>query len=147
MLATPLYFARSINSKELQTMKTILHVAGRDIEVDAKRVLTNDVRLPWESHPWPLFAVCYEYGFLGACFAESESDALDELCDANLLAGLLIEESDADDETPRVGNFGEPCDLTHCQISKVRLDKSLDFDLLMCLAEARGKGADTLYDV
>ena len=122
-------------------------VDGREVEVDAKRVLTNDVTFQWESNPHNvrLWLIGNEYGVMGAVWADCEQDALDELVDADLGAGILIDESDADEECARLGNAGEPACLDNCRLEAVDLDKQTQ-RLLCAFAEARGAEADTLYD-
>lgn len=119
---------------------------ARDIELTPERILANDVILPWERHPhgMKLWIIGNEFGALGAVWANHEQDAFDELIDSDLGGGLLIDEADADEETARLGNAGEPCDLTHAWIQAVAFDQSRDCQLLCRFAEARGQGSKTL---
>lgn len=120
--------------------------APRFVELDAEHILTNDVILPGENHCYNMRLWCIgnEHGALGAVWATNEQDALDELCDAGLAAGLAIEEEDADEETARLGNAGEPHDLTHAWMAVVELEPERDFRLCVHLAEARGACAENL---
>lgn len=121
--------------------------SGFIIDLPDDRILLNDVILPWEYNPHHvrLWVISNEYGCLGAVWASNESDALDELVDNDLAAGLLIDESDADDDSPRIGNAGEPCNLDNCRIDAIRLNETQDCRLLCRIAEARGANRNTLY--
>lgn len=131
-------------------MKTIAFYVRPNacLTLSPERVLCNDVTLPWEYSPHSnnarLWIVCNEFGALGAVWARCEQDALDELVDSGLGGGLLIDEKDADEETARLGNAGEPADLTHAQIIAYSFEKARDCELLCQFAEARGQGADNL---
>lgn len=116
------------------------------VELDDSHVLCNDVILPWEFKPngSKLYVIGNEYGAMGAVWADCEQEAFDELVDADLAGGILIEESDADEETTRLGNACEPADLDNAWIQRVRLDEKQDCRLLVRFAEARGRGANTL---
>ena len=118
----------------------------RFVELEDERILCNNVRFPGEpDYGTRLWVVGNEYGALGAVWADCEQDALDELCDQGLSAGLMIEEQDADEETTRLGNAGEPHDLTYAWMAEVDFSDTLaNFGLLMALAEARGAGVDNL---
>jgi len=129
--------------------------APRIVELEDDRIALNDIHLPsdrpylpsYDSSTPRLWVIGNEYGALGAVWASNEQDALDELVDQNLAAGLAIDEKDADEETARLGNAGEPHDLTHAWLSPVEFDKVRDFNLLMKLAEARGAGLDFLSKI
>lgn len=138
--------------------KTELHtVCGQVIELDDSQILCNDITFPWDFNPHNtrLWIVCNEYGALGAVWAQHEQDALDELVDNDLGAGLLVDEADADDdECARLGNAGEPADLSNCRLYVVKFCRAgndaeiKDSCKLLCrFAEARGAGADTLDDI
>ena len=82
---------------------------AREVELDLERIRCNNPHLPGEYNPHNvrLFVVGNEFGAMGAVWAQ-ESDALDELVDADLGGRILIDETDADDDSPRLGNAGEP---------------------------------------
>ena len=127
-------------------MMTLTTVDGNEIEVDEERVLANWVILPWEYNPHNVrpWVICNEYGYMGVVWASHESDALDELVDNDLGAGILIDEADADEESARLGNAGEPACLDYCGMSVVRLDPVKDVKVLCKFAEARGATAENL---
>ena len=118
---------------------------SREVELEGEKILCNNVIFHWEFNPHNvrLWVIGNEFGVLGAAWADSSQDALDELCDAGLTLGLAIEEADADNETDRLGNAGEPHDLTHCWIQTVRLVAE-DYKLIALFAEARGVCSNTL---
>lgn len=128
-----------------------------EVEMSPERVLANDVTFPWEGHPhnMRLFLIGNEYGALAAVWAGCDQDAFDEACDADLLAGLSCSDEDLEacdrGEDPegvsRLGNAGEPVDLTHAWIRDVLLDIEKDGRLLVAFAEARGAGYRTLEEV
>lgn len=120
---------------------------AREIELSDERILCNDIRLPHDRtnyHNVRLWVIGNEYGALCAVWASCEQDAFDAACDAGLLGGLAIEEADADEEAARLGNAGEPHDLTNAWIQPVRLNGPEDWELVVRFAEARGEGAETL---
>jgi hypothetical protein len=130
----------------------------RTVELENERILCNDIRFPWESHPrnLRLFVIGNEYGALGAVWADCEQDALDELVNSGLGDGLLLDEEtfkdylEDEDRTEAIsylGNAGEPADLEHCWIGRVEFDKVRDFDLILKFAELRGSGGKTLDDI
>jgi hypothetical protein len=133
----------------LYTSNVAACVEGSAVILNPERILCNDVRLPGESHPYnlQLWIIGNEYGALGAVWADCEQDALDTLVDSGLGDGLLIEEQDADEDTARLGNAGEPADLTNAWLRVVAFDPARDWRLLCKFAEARGAAADTLDDV
>lgn len=120
---------------------------GREIELPDERILCNDVSLPSDfggmgkMHLW---VIGNEYGALCAVWASHEQDAFDAACDADLLGGLAIDKEDVDDECTRLGNAGEPHDLTNAWIQTVRLSGPKDWQLIARFAEARGEGKETL---
>lgn len=128
---------------------------AREVELEPKEVLCNDVTFPWESyaHKIKLFVVGNEFGPLGAAWANCESEAFDELADADLLRGLAPsdddiseanEEGNDPEEWSRHGNHGEPFDMTHAWIQEVSLDGPRDWAVIAKFAEARGAGEETL---
>ena len=140
-------------------MQFTLHYNGNRIaptgscELDADRILCNDIKLPGEHsfHNTRLWVIGNEYGALGAVWASNEQDALDELVDADLGNGLLVDEDHVEsltdeerDELSHLGNAGEWADLTYCWMAEVSFDKQRDFNLLLKFAEARGACVDHL---
>lgn len=115
------------------------------VELDDERILCNDVVLPGENHCYNmrLWVLGNEYGPMGAVWASNEQDALDELIDADLGNGILIDEADADEDTERAGNAGEPIDTDYLWMAEVSWDVARDYKLLFKLAEARGANANT----
>jgi len=123
---------------------------AREIDLDLDRIRANNLGpiLPGEYNPHNvrLFVVGNEFGALGAVWAEGESSALDELVNADLGGGILIEESDAEEESPRLGNASEPANLDYAWLQPVRLDWNLDGRLLAAFAEIRAGGGNSLAD-
>jgi hypothetical protein len=118
------------------------------VEMEAERILCNDVTLPTETKSSVrLWVAGNEYGALGAVWADCEQDALDELVDAGLGDGLLIDEKDVNEETTRLGNASKPCNLDNAWLAPVQWDYTRDIILLLKLAEAKGSNADTLADI
>jgi hypothetical protein len=119
---------------------------AREVEIEAARVLCNDITLPGEFNPHNtrLWVIGNEYGVLGAVWADCEQEALDELVDADLGAGLLIDEKDADEDSARLGNAGEPACLDNAWLAEVEFQPTRDLAVLLRFAEARGAGEDTL---
>ena len=110
------------------------------VELAPERILANDVHFAGEFNPYSvkLWVIGNEFGALGAVWASNEQDALDELVDADLGNGLLIEETDANEETARLGNAGEPACLDYAWMAPVSFEPARDIALMLCLAEARG---------
>ena len=125
---------------------TLITIAGKQIKLANNKILCNNIKFPWEYNPHKirLFVIGNEYGPLGALWASNEQKALDELVDQGLGNALLIDEKDAAEETPRLGNVSEPACLDYVWIAEVRLDAKEDLKLLVTFAEARGSLADTL---
>jgi hypothetical protein len=131
---------------------------AREVEVDAEHIICNDVRFPWDFNPHNvrLWCIGNEFGVLGCVWASSEQDAFDELCDNNLSAGLMVDEPESfesDEEREeweesicRLGNAGEPHDMDYASIQLVDI-KACGIEFMCKLAEARGAGADNLYQV
>lgn len=122
---------------------------AREVELDLDRIRANNLGpiLPGEYNPHNvrLWVVGNEFGAMGAVWA-NESDALDELVDADLGGGILIDEADAEEDSPRLGNAGEPANLDYAWVQPVRLDWNLDGRLLAAFAEVRASGGDSLAD-
>jgi hypothetical protein len=133
------------------------------MELDADRCLINDVQFtdeynPHRVRPW---VIGNEYGPLVLVWASSGQDAFDAACDADILAGLAIDEEyyrercneacqearcgdEHSCETPDgvmlLGNASEPFDSTYAWVTEVQLTPLQE----RYFAEARGAGADTL---
>ena len=123
------------------------------IPVAADRIVCNDVVFEGEpgSRMTRLWICFNEFGPMGAVWANGEEDALDELVDQDLAGGILIDENKAknlteedEEHVARLGNHGEPCDLSNCAVSPVEFKPSRDWRLMVKLAEARGAGHDNL---
>lgn len=115
-------------------------------ELEPSKILCNDVSLPggFNPHNVRLWVIGNEYGAMGAVWAGNEGDAIDELIDAGLAGGILIEEADATEETARGGNAGEAYDSEHLWMAEVVFEPVRDLSILLKFAEAKGNCADTL---
>jgi len=129
-------------------VKIALSKSDARMTLPADRVLANDVTFDGEYNPHgtKLFVISNEYGYIAAVWASCEQDALDEAVDADLMRCFAIEETDADEDTARLGNAGEPFDLTYCGMHALP-QSDMPTVLLMAFAEARGEGANCLDDV
>jgi len=119
----------------------------KEVELKPEQILCNDVHLPDDSfnpHNVRLWVIGNEYGPMGAVWASNEGDAIDELIDQGLADGILIDEKDADDETPRGGNAGEPYNQDYLWMGEVDWDIQRDYLILFKLAEAKGGCLDHL---
>ena len=126
------------------------------IEVDANRILCNDIVLPCDAdykQKTKLWVIWTEFGPMGAVWAASDQDALDLLVDSDLAQGMLVVEAtlagmddEAKEELARLGNAGEYCDLTYVGLESVAF-KPQDWALMCKFAEARGAQADRLGDL
>ena len=117
-----------------------------EFELPCERILCNNVTFPGDYNPHKvrLFVIGNEFGALGAVWADCEQDALDELVDSGLGDGLLIEESDADENSSRLGNAGEPADLDNVWLREAAFEPARDWKLMIALADARGANQTTL---
>ena len=130
---------------------------SQPIEVDADRILCNDIVLPCDAsykQKTKLWVIWNEYGPMGAVWADSDQDALDLLVDSDLAQGMLVDEdvlkdmdADAKEELAHLGNAGEPCDLTHVGLECVAFRPARDWELMCKFAEARGAQIDRLGDL
>jgi hypothetical protein len=141
------------------TMKKIsLPLRGYDnpIDVDADRILCNDIVLPCDAsykQKTKLWVISNEFGPMGAVWADNQDNALDQLVDSDLAQGMLVDEAtlaDMDDDAraglAHLGNAGEACDLTNVELESVAF-KPADWALMCKFAEARGAGLDRLGDL
>jgi len=123
---------------------------SREIELENERILCNDIHLPHDRinyHNVRLWVIGNEFGALCAVWGSNEQDALDEACDAGMLAGLAIDEpkeGEDEEDVTRLGNASEPFDLTHCWMQTVRLEGAKDWELIARFAEAKGACQDAL---
>jgi hypothetical protein len=126
---------------------------GNPIELDAERILCNDIVFPGEFNPnnVRLWVIGNEYGSLCAVWAGNEQNALDESCDRGLMDSFLVSEEDIAKSTEdervewtHLGNAGECADLNNAWMAEATFDKVQDFTLLMAFAEARGACNDNL---
>ena len=125
-------------------------------ELKPEKILTNDVCFPWEGHRSrpKLWLIGNEFGAIAAFWAGCESDALDELCDQGLSAGLSATDEPEDEEErdeweeriTRLGNAGEPHNLDYLWMATVNLEEATP-ELLCKLAEARGANVDNLSEI
>lgn len=101
-----------------------VNTAHGELEFNKADVVNPDDYIPnggFNPHHVRPFLIHNEYGVLCVVYASHEQDALDEAVDANRLDSCLV--SDADykeaedeghaDEFARLGNDGEPFDLTY----------------------------------
>lgn len=113
-------------------------------EIEPDRISGCPVFFPWErSDADSLYVICNEYGAMGAVWADNEQDALDELIDAGLGAGIEIDEPEADDENEevsRAGNDGRAVNLDHCNILRVQFEVTRDWRFMCACHEMRGSG-------
>lgn len=125
-----------------------------EVQIEPDRVLSNDVVLPWETHPHRIRLWCIgnEFGPVCAVWAACEQDALDEMVDSNLGNSFLVpnpnEETISEDEREEwayLGNASEPCNLSYCWMQPVDLAKCSP-RILCAFAEARGAGADSIAE-
>ena len=127
------------------------------IEVDADRILCNDIILPCDAsykQKTKLWVIWNEYGPMGAVWADGADNALDLLVDSDLAQGMLVDEAtlarmddDAKEELAHLGNAGEACDLTHVGLESVAFRPARDWELMCKFAEARGAQVDRLGDL
>jgi len=145
-------------------MKTKLNLASvnggsfnclpaREVEIENERILCNDIRFPWESHPYnlALWVIGNEFGAVCAVWAEHEQGALDCMIDENLGDSFLVSSEDYEkmeqaekDDCACLGNAGEPCNLDYAWMQKVEFKGERDFKLIAKFAEARGAQAENL---
>lgn len=123
-------------------------------EMEGAQIRCNDVMLPaafdtasaYNPCKIRLWVVGHTYGAVHAVFASHEQNALDELADCGALDfcqvtdGLSVDE----DTVCRLGNAGEPFDLSDFWIGEVAFEAARDIKLLVALARASEAGADYL---
>lgn len=123
------------------------------VAIDADRILTNDVVFDHESNPGKtrLWLCANSHGAMGAVWANSMEDALNELVDQDLAGGILVDPEDVakmDNEErehlAELGNNGLPCNLDDTYVEAVTMIPDRDIKLMLKLAEARGAGHNNL---
>ena len=124
------------------------------IDVNLDRCLAEDVVFKDEYNPHSVrpWIIGNEYGALCLVWASSEQDALDNACDANLLAGIaldeeVVEELVADgneDSIMYLGNASEPFESENVWLTD---SITLTHKQERMFAEARGAGAKTLDNI
>lgn len=146
------------------SMKYTLHLApvnggpfhclpGRSVELEDDRISVCGESCGLAFHGQSggsLWVIGNEFGALGAVVADHEQEAFDTLCDRGLAAGLACDEPktpEEEEEITRLGNAGEPHDLTNAWIQRVDLDPARDIKLIVALAQADGAGVNFLSQV
>ena len=130
------------------------------IELEANRVLCNDVVLPGERNPnhtrlWIASAAFSNSPtFLGAVWADDEESALDTLIDAGLGKALQIDDLDLEamdekeqDSLAYLGNESQACDLTNVGLTPVKFSAARDKGLLEMFKSARENGLANLGEL
>lgn len=106
------------------------------VELDGCKIAVNDVNFPiniqngYNPYAVGLMVIGNEYGTICAVWASCAQNALDEAVNLNLFNCQLLSDEDATDETPRLGNAGEPFDLDNVWIGAVDFQLPRDFELL-----------------
>ena len=127
-----------------------------EVELVPERIRCDDIILPGEFNPHNkrLWVTLSRYGALGATWADHIQEALDELVDRDLAGNILVDEADVakmdedeQEELARLGNAGEPCDLTDVDVQEVVFKPERDWKLLCMFAEARGAGVSNLGEL
>lgn len=70
----------------------------------------------WGSGTMKAYAIYNEFGILAIAIGGHESEALDNAVDNDCLDSCLVDEPEADDDHCRLGNAGEPFDLSYINI-------------------------------
>jgi len=105
-------------------VKHTIKTSHGEFEFDSSRVVNPESYIPnggFNPHNVHPFLIHNEFGVLGVVYAESLQDALDEMVDADKLDSCLVSDEDyreaeaegREDEYARLGNAGEPFDLTY----------------------------------
>ena len=136
--------------------KITLPLKTGEVELAPEHIRCDDIILPGEYNPHHkrLWVTIARYGALGATWADNVQEALDELVDHDLAGNILVDEAHVasmdeaeQEELARLGNAGEPCDLTDVDVQEVVFKPERDWKLLCKFAEARGKGCDNLSEL
>ena len=126
-------------------------------ELEVAQIRCNDVMLPaafdassaYNPQKIRLWVVGHVFGAVHAVFASHEQNALDELANCGALdfcqvADGLSENEENDDTFCRLGNAGEPFDLSDFWMGEVVFEAARDIKLIVALARASEAGADYL---
>lgn len=125
-------------------------------ELEGAQIRCNDVMLPaafdassaYNPHKIRLWVVGHTYGAVHAVFAEHAQAALDELADCGALDFCQWADGDGNpdggDCFSRLGNAGEPFDLSEVWMGEVVFEAARDIKLIVALARASEAGADYL---
>lgn len=123
-------------------------------ELEGSQIRCNDVMLPadfdtasaYNPHKVRLWVIGHSYGAVHAVFASHEQNALDELADCGALGFCQVaDDLSVDEDTVcRLGNAGEPFDLSDFWMGEVAFDAARYIKLIVALARASEAGADYL---
>lgn len=129
-------------------------IPARSVELEPERIAVSgdscDLRLPGDHGGGSLWVIGNEFGAIGAVVASHEQEAFDTLCDRGLAGGLACDEPETpeeNEEVSRLGNAGEPHDLSNAWIQQVAFDSARDIAVIVSLARAIGAGATLLSEV
>ena len=144
-------------------MKYTLHLSRQfsyaqspgSCELEGEQIRCNDVMLPAEFdagsafNPYKirLWVIGHTYGAVHAVFAAHEQDALDELANCGALDFCQVTDGDETEDSDgfaRLGNAGEPFDLSELWMGEVVFEATRDSKVLVALARASEAGADYL---
>jgi hypothetical protein len=128
-------------------MKKITVFHGQAYEIDANRILANDVILPGEYNPhiYPWLVISL-YGPCGIAWARDIGDAIDEIVDAGLGKAFELQDTSNqtdEDECAFCGNDSRPCDLTNVRAFELALTIPENAHLIPLFKVARD-GSPTL---
>ena len=124
-------------------------------ELEGAQIRCNDVMLPadfdassaYNPHKIRLWVIGHTFGAVHAVFAAHEQDALDELADCGALDFCQVAdgaETEDSDGFARLGNAGEPFDLSEVWIGEAVFEAPRDVKFIVALARASEAGADYL---
>lgn len=123
-------------------------------ELEGSQIRCNDVMLPaafdtastYNPRKIRLWVVGHAYGAVHAVFASHDQDALGELADCGALDFCQVADdlSVGDTTVCRLGNDGEPFNLSDFWLGEVAFKAARDIKLIVALARASEAGADYL---
>lgn len=124
---------------------------GTSVELSGDGIMADDAMLPGTIDAYSrhnpnnvrLWVIGNEYGPIVAVWAP-EQDALDVAVDAGRLDSLMIDESDAADDTAWLGNASEPFNLDNVWMHAVAFDPARDILLITAIVRAHAAGDDTI---